>query len=522
VAEVGVGDAAREVLYLPMDYANGGSCDKNPPFKDRHLSVDDFQAMRNLLEGLQVIHDHADSHEGITHEDIKPANILQFKRKVNDKEETYYRITDFGIAKLHSALHVTPVEAPAMTLPFMCPEQRTRDRNNTALVKKGDIYSMGATLFYMLTGRLPIEPPAGSFSTQEEVIQAWKEAHEKQPRPNAMKYSVFCPPRLALLIMRMMSREPDDRPDLETCKKELQKLIRTRDRQAIGMLELPEKLEEEFARKEFPIRYVPEDFRGIFKPGVHKTCEASQLFVIRIKMGHPIYSQYEAIIDYLVRHFSDTFSLYETWGTYDINLLLWGKSDDPKIKTLKADLERVSAGCQVQVRLASEIHDFHCADRDAPENADPIYALAVQEGVSLPGLNPDEYLCKKFPDEFPEDSIRAFTYVEPTASPEGFIIRNPIIRIVQFTLEEMMRKDGLLPAGQRKFRRMSMIELADSERATAGGDVAVLVVSYVASRYKHLSVVPTRLIDELGVHAVKTSTFLETRRVVFQSDKILL
>ena len=68
---------------------------------------------------------------------------------------------------------------------------------------------------------------------------------------------------------------------------------------------------------------------------------------------------------------------------------------------------------------------------------------------------------------------------------------------------------------------MSMIELKPPDLSLAGDDSAVLLVSFVASEYKYLAELPTAIIGAVGDNAVKTSSFLETRRVVVQSDKIL-
>jgi len=506
VADIEFKAVSHRLLYLPMDYANGGNCDKNPPFKKEHLSVADIRSMIDLLDGLEAIH------QEIYHEDIKPANILRFEELIDGEERTVLRITDFGIAKVRSAaLGVDLSDPTAMTKEFMPPERL--DHKHSV---KGDIYSMGATLFYMITGELPIEPPSNG---DVHSPMAWQKAHREQPRPNAMKHSVFCPPRLALLIMRMMSVEPKHRPELEECKRELRSIINTHDLHVLQRLELPEGLQTELARDDFPINYVPEDFRGIFRPKIHEAC-GSQLFVVRIKMGHLVYSQYTVIIEYLVRRFSDSFCLYETWGTYDIIIFLWGREDDAEAMSLKRRLEERLAGSRVEIRTGSKIHDFHCENSTIPDDAGPVQALAIQENIRLPDLKREDYLCKEFPGDIPEHSVRAFTYVSLIEPTTAKFIRNAIIRNVRDKLEELMQQNKGSRGGPR-FRRMSMIELKPPDPSLAGDDSAVLLVSFVASEYKYLAELPTAIIRAVGDNAVKTSSFLETRRVVVQSDKIL-
>lgn len=508
IEDIEVRETKRRILYLPMDYADQGSCDENPPFKDRHLSVLDIQSMILLLEGLQAIH------REMIHDDIKPANILQFRTEFDGEERIVLRITDFGIARVRNAMGIDRDDPSGMTKEFMAPERAEHDHT-----EKSDIYSMGATLFSMITGVFPIEPPATEVSDPYSLLLAWQQAHKSQTRPNAMKHSVFCHPRLALLIMRMMSIQPSDRPDIEECKRELRSINKIHDQQIFQRLEVPYKLEEGLQRDEFPIRYIPESFRGIFKPKIHEACQA-RLFVIRIRMGHPVYSQYKVIIEYLISRFSDCFSMYETWGTYDVTILLWGKHDEAGALSLKRKLEDRLAGSKVEIRIASKIHDFHCEDPSVPDNADPVHALAVQEDKLLEGLLPHQYLCGEYSPDGVDNGIQAFIYVALVDHMLENFIRNAIIRNVYDRLHELMQNQKASPSAER-FRRLSMIELLPTRPELSGEDTSVLVVSFVAAEYKYLSDLPTAIISATSENAVKTSTFLETGRVVVESDKIL-
>jgi len=212
--------------------------------------------------------------------------------------------------------------------------------------------------------------------------------------------------------------------------------------------------------------------------------------------------------------------MYETWGTYDVNILLWGKHDEAGALSLKRKLEERLAGSKVEIRIASKIHDFHCDDPTVPDNADPVHALAVQEGKSLPDLEPDKYVCKEFDREILEHSIQAFTYVALVDPMIEDYIRSAIIRNVHDKLAELMPKQKA-SRGCEQFQRLSMIELLPARPELAGEDTAVLVVSFVATEYKFLADLPTAIIGATSEKAVKTSTFLETGRVVIESDKIL-
>ena len=506
IAEIQFGQGVREVLYVPMDYSTRGNSYQNPPFKDKHLSVQDIRSMIELLDGLQAIHK-----EEFIHQDIQPANILQFQEQIEGSERIVLRISDFGVSRVLPALGA--IEESRFSKEFMPPE-----RLNHKHTVEGDIYSMGATLFYMITGRLPIEPPSEGLTNANEASLAWQRVHQEQERPNAMKYSVFCPPRLALLIMRMMSVDPSDRPNLETCKRELQQIITTHDLQIFQRLELPKKLETELRTNEFPIRYMPSNFRGIFKPKIHEVWE-TKLFIIRIRMGHLVFSQYKVLLEYLVGHFSDSFRLYETWGTYDIHILMWSKHDEAEALSLKKRLEERLAGSRVEIRIASKIRDFHCDNTSLPKDPAPVYALAVQEGIKLPGLKHDEYLCKEFPDSVQQDNVRALTYVSLIEPITANFVRNAVTRNVRDELEELM-KSNEASVGLPRFQLMSMIELEPPVPSIGGDDTSVLVVNFVASGHNQIADVTTALVGA-GENAVRTETFVESGRVVIESDKIL-
>jgi len=133
-----------DVFYFAMEYCAGGSL--SGALLKRQQSLDLDVAMRvaqQALEGLSFAHE-----QGFIHRDIKPENIL-----LTDAEMTVAKLTDFGLAKSFQQAGLSGMTATgfaAGTLQFMPREQLT----NFRLLRPGsDVWSMGATVYYMLTLR---------------------------------------------------------------------------------------------------------------------------------------------------------------------------------------------------------------------------------------------------------------------------------------------------------------------------------------------------------------------------------
>jgi serine/threonine protein kinase len=520
------------VLYIPMEYAEKGNCKENPPFVRRELTKHDISSIHNLIDGLRMVHER-----GLVHNDIKPANILRFDDYSNGATRTVLRITDFGIARDPSLIGLQQGEPGGLTPEYMSPEQLTFQVSS-----RNDVYSMGATLYYLLTGIDPIPAPENV-----EDLLAWQNQHLTLPRPNAWLANAGCPPRLALLIMRMMTVAPENRPELIECLEALRDINDFFDKKVFGF-SLPPELEEQLERDVFPLRYTP-NFRKIYKPAVHELCHTKP-YVISIQMAHPVFSQYKRLIRHLIRKFSDCFSLYETYGTYDIQVFLW--SDDERVLHFKKELELEFAGSSVRMGPATNVLHIHDKMQDYPEGANPVGALAIQLGIDMPDLDPRTYVCDSFPEGIPEHAVRAFTFVDAIQQPTTEFTRTAIVdrvrqRMMQLTQEILSAADARVlstsesttlsfsqvraaPPGGRsssdtsdramdspirhRFPRMTMVELSTQFNPT------VVLVNFVARQYKDVHAVATAIMD-LGEYAVKTATYLETGRIIIQSDKVL-
>ncbi|MFO0952506.1 MAG: serine/threonine-protein kinase [Isosphaeraceae bacterium] len=167
---------------------------------------------RLLLRFLDVCHaiDYAHS-RGVLHRDIKPANII-----VGKHGETL--VVDWGLAKVtgradpsaasgEQSLVPNSASGSAETLPgralgtpsYLSPEQAEGDLEN--LGPRSDVYSLGATLYYLLTGRPPVE---GKIA---DVLKAVSQGEFPPPR----QLDPSLDRALEAVCLKAMARRPDDR-----------------------------------------------------------------------------------------------------------------------------------------------------------------------------------------------------------------------------------------------------------------------------------------------------------------------
>lgn len=145
----------------------------------------------------------AEAHRfGLVHRDLKPANILV---AILGGKCDVAKVLDFGLVKLTSkpdAPQLTADYTVSGTPQYMSPEQAMAVAE---LDGRSDIYSLGAILYYMLTGR----PPFEGTSPTELMI-----AHARDQVVPPSHHRADLPPDLEAVIMRCLSKKPDERyPD---------------------------------------------------------------------------------------------------------------------------------------------------------------------------------------------------------------------------------------------------------------------------------------------------------------------
>ncbi len=147
---------------------------------------------RQAAMGLQYAHE-----QGLVHRDIKPANLMW-------TTAGQIKILDFGLARLRSQTGVqtglTHEHAAMGTPDYSAPEQALDARHADICA---DIYSLGCTLFYLLTGK----PPFGKPSALAVSV-----AHLHEPPPSLRQLRPDAPTELCDLVSRMLAKLPGQRP----------------------------------------------------------------------------------------------------------------------------------------------------------------------------------------------------------------------------------------------------------------------------------------------------------------------
>lgn len=138
--------------------------------------------------GLAVAHEL-----GIIHRDVKPTNLMLTRHG-------RCKLTDFGLVRLDDPNDPFDFTDKAVGSPhFMAPEIIRRWEQTPAI----DVYSLGATLYFALTGSPPY-----TGNKLNEILRK----HLEAPAPDVRLFSPECPTSLSLLVQRAMAKDPAARP----------------------------------------------------------------------------------------------------------------------------------------------------------------------------------------------------------------------------------------------------------------------------------------------------------------------
>ncbi len=144
---------------------------------------------------LQFAHDH-----GVVHRDIKPGNVMLRTADESTDDRPRIAITDFGLARETGTGSMTESGAIVGTPMFMAPEVVLGGTQAASTL--ADVYSLGATLYALVTGKPPFDGP-----TAQSVLKA---VTEREPRP-ARSLRSDLPEAVHAIIGKAMARDASHR-----------------------------------------------------------------------------------------------------------------------------------------------------------------------------------------------------------------------------------------------------------------------------------------------------------------------
>ncbi len=183
-----------ERRFIAMELVGGGSL--RDRIRDGPLPVAEALAIaRAAAEALALAH-----RRGVVHRDVKPENLMF-------DEDGVVKLMDFGLARATQASRMTMTGSALGTAAYMPPESMRGGAG-----APGDVFALGVTLHEMLAGELP-------FHGDSPLALLYTSANE-EPRP-LRAARPDAPEAVADLVMRMLAKDPERRPDVGAVAREL-------------------------------------------------------------------------------------------------------------------------------------------------------------------------------------------------------------------------------------------------------------------------------------------------------------
>jgi serine/threonine-protein kinase len=202
-----------ETYYYAMEYVDGETLTQRIRREKKIPWRDAVEIAIQICAALKAAHD-----AGVIHRDLKPSNLLL-------TADNKVKLTDFGVAQVFATARLTVTGGVIGTAEYMSPEQSQGQR----ATKRSDLYSLGAVLYVMLTGRPPF-----TGSTTVEIMHKQRFARFDRPKLYVPEIPVW----LDDLVSQLLEKEPDKRlPDAYVLSRRLQEILAkvelsTRDDQA--------------------------------------------------------------------------------------------------------------------------------------------------------------------------------------------------------------------------------------------------------------------------------------------------
>jgi len=195
--------------YMMMEYLEGESLRARLATVSKLEVVDSLRITRQIAAALAAAHE-----KGIVHRDLKPENVLLCPDPETPSGERA-KVLDFGIAKViepDGEVLKTTTGAILGTPTYMSPEQCRGVGNVT---EKADVYSLGAMLYQMISGRPPFVGQGSGDLIAMHIIETPTPLRELMPSVS---------PDVETLVHQMLIKKPEERPSMRQVLQALEQL----------------------------------------------------------------------------------------------------------------------------------------------------------------------------------------------------------------------------------------------------------------------------------------------------------
>lgn len=193
-------DCDADQHYIVMEYLDGLDLGRISRTFGYLEFPDACEIVRQAAMGVGHLH-----HHGVVHRDIKPSNIMLCQDCTNaNSPGVAVKIIDFGLAWIEelSGDELTTSKDVFGTIQYMAPEQFVHSRSAS---ETADIYSLGATLYRLLSGKSPYQS-----ASQMTLGETMKAISGSEPVP-ITQYRSDVPKALAAILSSMLSHDPERR-----------------------------------------------------------------------------------------------------------------------------------------------------------------------------------------------------------------------------------------------------------------------------------------------------------------------
>ena len=176
-----------------MEFLEGKTLDdlvgqEGPLDEERAITI-----LRDIVAGAAFIHNNR-----LIHRDIKPSNVMVLP-------DGHAKLLDLGLALEQTSSNFKALDTVGGSIPFMAPEQT----GGSKVDHRADVYAVGATLFFALSGKLPWRYVAKA--DRAELLESVRTT----PRTSLREVAPHVSRRMANLVDRALSIEPSDRPTFD-------------------------------------------------------------------------------------------------------------------------------------------------------------------------------------------------------------------------------------------------------------------------------------------------------------------